>query len=180
MSIAESPKITPQQLHEAHTVGVEINLPSGIVAYLRPVTTTDLLKRIGRIPDELTALVQTLVNPSDPEETAAMLDQFSKLDPSVMQMQMDFFDQYCKIAFVSPKVVDNPDPYNDEISPDWLSEEDKGTVLALINAPARDLFAFRSFQKESNSGVEHQSGLPSATEPDLPDSGTGEGEPVQP
>ena len=178
MSVHEPPKITPKQLQEAHTRGVEIKLPSGITAYLRPVTTTALIKRIGRIPDELTSLVTALVNPSDEDQAEKILVNFDKLTPEVLQLQMDFLDKYCQIAFVSPRIVDDPNPENNEISADWLSEEDKGTVLALINAPARDLYAFRAFQTESYSGVEPQSGLSPAAESDVSDSGDGSGEPV--
>lgn len=163
-------QITPAELKEIHTKGVELGLPSGLNAFIRPVTTRDLLRTLGRIPDELTNLVHTLVNPVDPELTASILDSMNQLTPEVIEMQFEFLDAYCKIAFVSPRVVDNPTS-DDEISPDWLSAEDKGFVLALINAPAIRLREFRQFQTESSPSVESESGLPPATEPDLPDRG---------
>lgn len=165
-------QITPAELKEIHTKGVELGLPSGLNAFIRPVTTRDLLRTLGRIPDELTNLVHTLVNPVDPELTASILDSMNQLTPEVIEMQFEFLDAYCKIAFVSPKVVDNPQDGANEISPDWLSSEDKGFVLALINAPAIRLREFRQFQTELDPSVEFESGLPPATEPDLPDSGT--------
>jgi hypothetical protein len=178
MTTSETPKnqITAQELYQIHTHGVEIKLPSGLNVFLRPVTSRDLMKKLGRIPDELTALVAAMVDPKDEQDDDTILAKFSNLSPEVLDEQYKFLNAYCALAIVSPKVVDDPDPDNNEISPDFLTEEDKGFVLGLINSSALYLKAFRDFQTELNSGLEFESGLSSETEPDLPDSGTGGGD----
>ncbi len=176
MSISELPQtLTPAEISSAYQKGIEFRLPSGMNARLRPVTSRDLLKHLGRIPDELTGLVSMLINPpaDEGEEELSLADRIKQIDPEMMERQLLFLDEYCKIAFISPRIVDNPKPDTDELSPEWISEEDKGFVLALINTSVADLKRFRQFQIESYSGVESESGLSPTSEPDLPDSGDG-------
>ena len=158
--------ITAQELVSIHKYGVEMQLPSGLIARVRPITTRDLITTLGRIPDELTSLVNAMINPNDTEATAKTLENFNDLPPEVINMQFEFLDGYCKLALVSPKVVDDPQA-DDEIAAYMLSEEDKGFLLAWINTPAINLRDFREFQKELDSGVESEPGLSPATEPAL-------------
>lgn len=158
-----SRNISAKELQDIFKFGAEMELPSGILARVKPITTRELMLKIGRVPDELTSLVNSLVNPSNSEDQSEMLESFKALDPEIINLQFEFLDKYCALALVSPRIVENPTA-DDEISADMLSEEDKGFLLAWINAPAIRLRDFRAFQTEFNPSVEPEPGLSSPTE----------------
>lgn len=124
--------------------GQLVELPSGMVARLRPVALIDLLKS-GAIPDVLTGLVADLVvngevNPEKAEMNADLVVSIGKL-----------YDVVCKAAFISPVIVDNPSDNADEIEVEDIPQSDRRFTLAWCSTPTNEL---RDFRQEQSANVE--------------------------
>lgn len=141
-------------------------LPSGNWARLRPVTP-DMLLVTGEIPDILTPLVmKMLFEGIDNKDLEVVTKPENMLEHA--KETIDFFNSFCKLAFVEPKIVDNPRS-DDEMHILDVTVEDRGFVFQLCIQPVEVL---RSFRLESARNVD---ALPESGEvqPDTkqPDSG---------
>lgn len=159
-------RLTPSQLNEAYTVGVEIELPSGLLVRVRPVSIMQLINEFGFVPDELTAAVtqlhQLFEDMSGGDYTP---DQLKNL-----QEQLTYLRRITKGMLISPTVVDTheeiTDP-NEQILAEWLTEEDVALLFALVDQSAKSLYTFRQRQEEPAESVGVEPGLPSEAEPDI-------------
>lgn len=119
--------------------GIEITLPSGNTAKLRPVGAEWFLNQES-IPDLLTPIIAAEAEGrdwSEDEKATASLNELGK--------SKDFLNSLVKAFFASPKVVDNPEA-DDEISPEDVEYQDKLVLMQLIGTPAVALRQFREKQ----------------------------------
>lgn len=150
---------------EAPTLGVEWRrpretgflktLPSGNKAYLRPVTPAALMEHMGEIPDHLTPIVSEMIFGGITHAKVLQLVDAMGVDAAQDSLKraarsVEFANTLCKIAFVNPKVVDNPQA-EDEIAPGDIELADRFFVLTLSMQPVEVL---RSFRWEQTADVE--------------------------
>lgn len=127
---------------------VEVQLPSGNTALLRPLNGSFLLRLTG-IPAHLTGLVVELV------QSGGRVSDLS--DAEKLHHWFELMDEVCKAMFVNPRIV--PDPQqNDEISIEDLDDEDRTFVMGLIGKGVRELESFRPKQTVNVVGVADESG----------------------
>lgn len=130
-------------------------MPSGNKAYLRPITPAALMAVMGEIPDHLTPIVADMIfGGVTYDKVRQMIDTMTP-DAAQDSLQraarsVEFANTLCKIAFVNPKVVDNPQA-EDEIAPGDIDLADRFFVLTLAMQPVEVL---RSFRWESSADVE--------------------------
>lgn len=121
-------------------------LPSGNYAEVRNVKIGDVVALLGNVPDTLTPVAQkALFDILDNGLTQEKMEQMSPID--LMQASGRLFDVIAKLAFVNPKVVD--DPANDnEIAVSDIDDVDKEWVMGLLRMPAAHLATFCRQQTE--------------------------------
>lgn len=121
---------------ESQRVGQLVELPSGKVARLtRPHMLA--LAKTGQIPDPLSAQVMEMF--SGKKSPAETKDSISPED------MLALINITCKIAFVEPKIADDPGP--DELSIDDIDFEDRTFVFWWSQGGAADLASFRKEQE---------------------------------
>lgn len=132
--------------------GQLVELPSGNVARLRPVSLIELW-RLGKIPDVLTGVVVELL-------TASRLDPERALEKAAENVKniADLYVIVCAAAFLEPRIVENPQADN-EIAFEDISQEDRERVLAWTNAPQSELRPFRDESQANVEPVRHGEGL---------------------
>jgi hypothetical protein len=150
---------------EAPTLGVEWRkpreqgflkvMPSGNKAYLRPITPAALMEHMGEIPDHLTPIVSEMIFGGITHAKVLQLVDAMGVDAAQDSLKraarsVEFANTLCKIAFVNPKVVDNPQA-EDEIAPGDIELADRFFVLTLAMQPVEVL---RSFRWEQSADVE--------------------------
>lgn len=118
-----------------------MQFPSGNTAMIRPIQA-DFFLRVGRIPDALAPLMNTIISGGSYELDIPPLEELEK-----KRGWIDFLNQLVTYAFVTPKVVENPQA-DDEISVDDLSYLDKFFVYQHFTLPAAKLRTFREEQAE--------------------------------
>ena len=126
---------------KAREEGFEIQFPSGNTAMIRPVQA-DFFLRVGRIPDALAPLMNTIIRGDSYKLEIPPDEELEK-----KREWVDFLNQLITYAFVTPKVVENPQA-DDEISIDDVSYLDKYYIYRLFTAPAEKLRTFRKEQTE--------------------------------
>ena len=123
-------------------------LPSGKVARLRPISP-DLLIIRGDVPDMLTGLVTKMVmGGADAEELDAVVSP--SLDIEQAAGTIEFFNLICTLAFVSPRIGENPTA-DDEIAIEDVDLGDRGFVWRVCTLATEEL---RRFRLEPESDVE--------------------------
>jgi hypothetical protein len=123
--------------------GVLIRLPSGWVVAVRNVNSASLLVK-GVLSDPLSALVYDMVN-GDTKKLENMSGE--KILAATVALQ----DAVCKLAFVNPRIVDEPTA-DDEISLDDVIDADREFVLTLLYTPVQKLAD--SFREEPEPDVD--------------------------
>lgn len=123
--------------------GVALELPSGKVALLRNVPVARLLMK-GLIADPLMPIVLEILNGKQQK-----LDKLSA--EKVAEAHIALQSELCKLAFVSPQVVDE-NPNDDQITLDDISDEDQKFVTNLLYASVERL-AQELFREKSQSNV---------------------------
>lgn len=116
-------------------VTMEVKLPSGNVALLRPLGF-DLVLQQARIPDFLTPMIVKAFKGEDASD-AFKLDEFVQA-----QEFFEFLDRLCVLAFVSPRIVPEP-AGEDEIALTDLDFIDKQWVMNAMGQPPEWLATFR-------------------------------------
>ena len=114
---------------------------------MRPVTS-ELLFRLGRIPDALTSFVMDGLD-DEIEDAEAETIRIARENPIEW---LDYIDAVVATAFVMPRIVDNPSA-DDEISIDDVEKGDKEYVAGLVFMPASQLARFLEGQSESRMDV---------------------------
>jgi hypothetical protein len=133
-----SGKAWRERNQQIQTEGCEVTLLSGNVARVRNVPMTRLLTEI-RNHSELDRLSPILAEQLGTSKPA------SQMKPEqVVQSAVDYYafvDTIIRLAFVSPRIVDNP-VNDDEIHISDIDQEDKNELVALLDMPARSLEPF--------------------------------------
>ena len=138
--------------------GVVVQLPSGLVARLRPVSIIDLWKS-GNVPDGLTPMIgDLLVNGTVSAEKSEMT---AELVGTVGQL----YDIICRAAFIEPAIVDSPRDDADEIALEDVSQRDREFTLAWVSQPTTELRRFPDEEITDMEPVEPKSSLRAATKP---------------
>ncbi len=146
-----SKKVTPaSQWREAREVGYIKELPSGKYARLRAVSPDMLLQHIPDIPNVLKKLVLDMLFGGKDSSPQELLSADNNRTEEERAAALELCNIVCKLAFVEPKVVDEP-VNDDEISIYDIDIVDRGFVFALAVQPAEVL---RTFRFESTQGVE--------------------------
>lgn len=154
MSEIEERKVTTgTEWRRAREQGEIVKLPSDKVVRLRPLSLLGLIKR-GRIPDPLAALINEMIGGE--KKVAADLNTFQSFG--------DLLDLVCVIAFVEPKIVENPEA-DDEISVEDVHFDDQ---LFVFNRVQSEVNLTVPFRPESDGDVE---GVPASD--DVPPAAVG-------
>jgi hypothetical protein len=134
---------------EAREVGYVKQLPSGMWARLRHVTPDQLLRMNGEIPNRISPLVVELVFQGADESKLNQITSGAKegADPTDWATTtLDLINSICKIAFVEPRIVDDPQN-DDEVAIEDIDLSDRGFVFQLCIQPAEVLRRFRTGQE---------------------------------
>lgn len=130
-----------KEWRKARTEGKLIWLMSQKAVRVRPIEV-DYFLRVGHIPDFLAPVVNELITGGQAESELLPLEELEK-----KKEWFTFLDDLCCYAFVSPRVVDNPEA-DDEISLDDIAYVDKYFIYVLFSRPARLLRQFRQPQTQ--------------------------------
>lgn len=142
--------------------GKEITLPSGDTVVVRGVGF-DALLLSERVPDLLTPLVIKACN-GEQAALPAIKDTDEEAKRQTMEM-IRFYNLVCELAFVSPRIVANPQA-DDEISITDLDQVDKQYVCgAVLGTPTAWIKSFRAEQAQDVPAVGDGKGLSHPTEP---------------
>lgn len=133
-----------EALRRDHTEGKEVELPGGLVVRMRPVSTATFLAA-GRIPDSLSPVVARLLTSGNPAAAVANIDDIK----AMLGMQRAF----ALTCIISPVVVEG-EPGPEEISIEWLSDEDLSFIYNFIGQPAAALARFHPGWRDEAHAVE--------------------------
>lgn len=115
-------------------------LPSGKIARLRPISP-DLLLYRGEVPDLLTGLVTKMVmGGADAQDLDAVVNPALSIAEAGDSVR--FFNLVCQLAFVSPRIVENPQG-DDEIAIEDVDLVDRGFVWRVCTLATDELRFFR-------------------------------------
>lgn len=132
---------TASEWRERRKKGIELQLPQyGDVVAIRPMDVQFFVQS-GRIPDYLSATVQKLIK-GEAARVATPDEEQQKTEE-----WMTWLNDLMKWAFISPKVVDNPQG-EDEIAVDEIEYADKLFIYRQFGQPAELLRSFRKRQVE--------------------------------
>lgn len=130
---------TGTQWRKAREQGEVVELPSGKVARLRPLSLLGLIAQ-GRIPDPLSALVTEMI--AGETKVVANFEMFESFG--------DLLKLACVVAFVEPKIVDNPEA-DDEIS---IQDVDFDDQLFVFNRVQTEVNLTKPFRGKPSGDVE--------------------------
>lgn len=132
---------------------VVVTLPvAGLNVRIRAFDMT-ILTVLGRIPDGLTPIVHRVIEETlSGSSRSSILAEIGKLDKVARyERTMEVAAMACRYAFVEPRIVDNPDESENEISIDMLHPNDRMYIYNFLGVPAHKL---ESFRDEQNRDVE--------------------------
>lgn len=132
-------KVWRDKARQLRTEGVEVVLPSGNVARVRNVPMTQLLVHIKN-RNELDTLTPILAEQLGNNKPTLQLKDKDIVAQS--ELYYAFVDTIVQLAMVYPRVVAKPES-DDEIGLDDIDQEDKNTLVELLEMPARQLEPFR-------------------------------------
>lgn len=147
--------LTVEDFAKARKQGVSVILPSGMEVFIRPMYMRNVLRNFEFVPNELIGQIQSMIEETEGKKPSKP-PVFSREDTL---KQYDFLEKYAESVIVKPVVVRSEDA--DGLYIHDISEEDLGFLFALINKPLRDIQRFSEYQKEYNTSMEYESGLPS-------------------
>lgn len=142
--------------------GQLVELPSGMVARLRPVALIDLWRNAGNIPDYLTSIIAELV------ANQTLVPEKSEMTGQLIGAVGDLYNLVCRAAFISPAIVDAPRDDAEEVQLEDISQADRQFVLAWASAPTNELSRFHNSeggQEPPLESVESKSSLRTAAKP---------------
>jgi len=138
--------------------GELIQLPySGKLVRLRTVRP-DMLLRLGKIPNPLSALMVDIIYGTTEDDR---LDRFLDTQEGV-EAALDMLESLrvvCTAAFIQPRIVDDP-VGDDEISIDDLELSDRSYIFRLSFIPAEALKTFRYKPPSDVEVMENGAGVP--------------------
>lgn len=135
--------------------GILIELPSGVVARIRPVTM-ELFARQGKIPDSLTRALIEVTDAATPiqdkryEYEQRPGESRQEWEVNVARESIEFGDEIIYAAFVEPKVVSG-EPGEGEISILQIDPADRKYIISFYNKGVEQL---KSFRTEQSTNVE--------------------------
>lgn len=128
--------------------GIEIQLPSGKVVRLRPVSMSTMLLD-GSIPDLLSPLAAKTIWIGDKSLEAEDELSFEKIKDVAPEM-LKLHNIITKEGLVYPRVVDDPQE-DDEISLKDIDDGDKAAVFAYVT---QGVYALEFFRDQQSADVE--------------------------
>jgi len=127
--------LTPASVwRDMQVVGEAVELPSGLVVRLRPVSMERLFTT-GKIPDALTPIVASIISTGSVEFKDPMNDATAMLNLKRI---------LCSASILFPEIVDVPDYDRGQISYFDLSSEDSEFIMSWAQRPQKDLSTFRT------------------------------------
>ena len=118
--------------------GALIDLPSGNTARVRNVPISLFFTQAPAITNSLMGVVGEFINKKEGEKAE---DAITNLINTKAKEFFEFVDIVCRLAFVSPRIVDTPQG-EDEIAVTDLEDADKMAVIQLLGMPAEQLEPF--------------------------------------
>ena len=140
---------SPQEWREVTTRVVQ--LPSGAVVRLRPVTaysfvrsgiSTSFLQRVAQESVSSRSILEKPANELTEDEQKALLR---------------FTDDICRLMFVEPRIVDDPNDPNG-ITIDLVPQSDMDYIFTLFGRPLDELQSFRLEQVDDVVGMDAAQG----------------------
>ncbi len=114
-----------------------VELPSGNVVEMRVPNVLDLLRGKG-LPTPLSGRVAEIIALADEETRGKALE-----DPEQIVGAFDVIDELCRFLVVEPRIVDeDEEPEEGEIALDWLTLEDRLSIVTAIVGEAADATPF--------------------------------------
>lgn len=150
-----SESITPtsaeqfKQEREAREVGKAITLPSGKVVKVKKLSITFMVKN-KMFPPDLVNLMMRFQNPT----TAGIRNQ-DEAEKIIQAMEI-----IIKACMLEPRVVDQPNYDNNEISPDDLEDDDKVFVYQWAQGGLAEAKSFRSEEPNASDNRPDMSNVP--------------------
>lgn len=130
------PVTTGAEWRRAREEGVEVELPTGRIVLLRPVTLYELTKT-GQIPDPLLITAN---------KALGVLTGKVELTPQDFKNQLEMIVFIARAAILSPKIVDTPKS-EDEMAIYDLTQEEIDFIAEWAEKPQLKLTPFRSEQE---------------------------------
>ena len=129
----------------AREVGFMIQLPSGNLARVRPVSPEQMLE-MGEIPDILTPLIEKMLfDGADADDVTAAIEEAidpgATFEPNNMLRLIKFVNAFCVHALVDPRIVEAPKA-DDEIAITDLELPDRFAVYQYCTQPVEVLHRF--------------------------------------
>ncbi len=129
--------------HTKMAVTKRVELPeAGLAVEVRAISMGAFFK-YGRIPQTLlNAVADSVLSGSGFQLGADTIDSTRDL--------LDFLDAVCEMCIVDPVVLphgETPDAAQNEISVDWIPDNDKFALLSLLNLGVAELDSFRPGQE---------------------------------
>jgi hypothetical protein len=151
----------------------DVEFPSGCIADLKRLNTTQMITDDGSIPD---AMYEAMMGGNQAQDEKAIMRQLKEAGVSLrefVQKSTSLSENAAVKVFVSPRIVENPNYNNDEIALSDLTDADKAFLwqwLTQGGEPGDALRRFRAAQQARS--VAATSSMPKI----LPVSGEGNGD----
>jgi hypothetical protein len=131
--MSEQPKITTaKEWRYLRENGQVVELPSGAVVKLRPISVSELIKT-GKIPDELMSFALDIANSKDEDATKETIIE-----------GIEVLNIVCQYMILEPKFTSDYDYEGDDLIPlVAMSEADKSFIYAWGVSPTIDFKSFR-------------------------------------
>ncbi len=123
---------------QARKAGELITLSSGHTLRISRPSVNNLVKS-GQLPSELA-------------NAAIKMQSGGTINDQDMKRYVEYNERIVKLSVVSPKIVDEPNYDNDEISVDDLDDNERSEILLYVNGGLEALAKFRSNGSSVSTG----------------------------
>jgi hypothetical protein len=151
----------------------DVEFPSGAVADLKRLNTTQMITEDGSIPD---AMYEAMMGGSQTQDEKAIMQQLKEAGITLrefIQKTSSLSENAAVKVFVSPRIVEKPDYDRDEIALSDLTEADKAFLWQWLTQGGEPGDALRRFRAaQQNRSVAAAPSMPEI----LPVSGAGNGD----
>lgn len=125
--------------------GELIDLPSGNTARVRNVPISLFFTQAPSMNNSLMSVVGEFINRKESDDQKKAIENLIEAKAKEF---FEFVDVVCKLAFVSPRIVEGEPQGDDEIGVSDLDDADKMAVIQLLGMPAEQLEPFcKEFSK---------------------------------
>lgn len=127
----------------------DVEFPSGATADLQRVDTQAMIAEDGSIPDTFYSLA---IEQEQAQATGQPMSLSGAQAKEFMQMQGYITMQAARKAYVSPRIVDEPNYDNDEIAIEDLTPADKQFLWKWLTEGGEPADALRRFRQTQQTG----------------------------